>query len=143
MDARSEANLLHVHPDLCKVLRWANQAPQPFVVICGLRSCDAERKAVASGNSETTHSRHFPNAQGYVCAVDVDALLPDGHADPMFAHGREEEVFGRIAEEVKRAAKGLGVPIQWGGDAVGAWTPGVVSHFRDWGHFQLPWKEYP
>ena len=36
MDARSETNLAHVHPDLAKVIRMAAQTPQPFEVILGL-----------------------------------------------------------------------------------------------------------
>jgi len=60
-----------------------------------------------------------------------------------FAEGREELVFAAIAAQVLAASHTLEIPLQWGGSKVGAWTPGVISHFRDWGHFQLPWKEYP
>lgn len=142
MDPRSEAILAKVHPALAGVLRAASQAPQPFLVIQGLRTMADEARNCAAGASKTMHSRHLPNAQGFACAVDVDAVV-QGHADPTFAKGREEEVFGHIAAQVKAAAQRLGVMIQWGGDPVGAWTPGVVSHFRDWGHFQLPWAQYP
>lgn len=141
MDPRSESFLPLVELDLVRVLRMAAQAPQPFVVVQGVRSPAQEALACASGHSETMRSRHFPRtSSGLAAAVDVAALI-GGTAS--FAAGREEEVFGAIAAQVKAAAKVLSIPLQWGGDPVGAWTPGVASHFRDWGHFQLPWAEYP
>ncbi len=140
MDVRSEVNLQYVHPALVAVVRGALQAPQPFTVVCGRRSLDAEKKALASGNSKTLHSRHLPDVNGFARAVDVAALIA-GKLD--YAKGREEEVFSKIAEQIQTSANFNGVPIQWGGAKVGAWIPGVVSHFRDWGHFQLPYKQYP
>ncbi len=142
MDARSEAMLAHVHPDLCKVIRAAAQSPQPFEVVYGIRTEAAEQQAVASGHSTTLHSRHLPQSHENMlaCAVDVAALL-DGKVS--FAPGREAEVFGQIAKQIQAAADELKIPIQWGGAPVGAWTPGVVSTFHDWGHFQLPWAQYP
>lgn len=148
MDDRSEAVLAHVHPDLARVLRAAPQTPQPFILVYGIRSLAAEAQSVASGHSHTMRSRHLPDSHyateadpdGVACAVDVAALI-DGKVD--FAEGREEAVFGQIADQITGAAVALGIPIQWGGQAVGAWTPGVVSHFRDWDHFQLPWSAYP
>lgn len=141
MDARSESFFPRVELDLVRVLRMASQTPQPFVVVCGIRTETQEALACASGNSHTMHSRHFAReCSGLSAAVDVYALV-EGKADA--AAGREEQVFGQIALQVKAAAEALKIPLQWGGDPVGAWTPGVVSHFRDWGHFQLPWAEYP
>lgn len=140
MDARSEANLSQVHPDLCEVMRSADQSPQGFVVDYGIRTIQAEEAAVASGHSQTMHSRHLPDANygGMAMACDVIAT----GSDP-FAVGKEAEVFGQIASQVKASAAQLGISIQWGGDPVGAWIDGVPSHFRDWGHFQLDPKEYP
>jgi peptidoglycan L-alanyl-D-glutamate endopeptidase CwlK len=131
-----------VHPDLVKVIQEASQTPQPFEVIYGIRSSEAEQEAVASGHSTTMHSRHLPQSGEHFrsCAVDV-AALEGGKVS--FAPGREEAVFGQIAKQIQAAADELKIPIEWGGAAIGAWAPGVVSHFRDWGHFQLPWKEYP
>lgn len=135
--------LAHVHPDLVKVLLAASQAPQPFIVVYGIRTEAAEQAAVASGHSHTLHSRHLPQSHENMlaCAVDVAAL--DNLGKVWFAPGHEEVVFGRIAGQIKAAASKLNVPIQWGGDAIGAWVPGVPSHFRDWGHIQLPWAQYP
>jgi peptidoglycan L-alanyl-D-glutamate endopeptidase CwlK len=134
----------HVHPDLARVIRAAAQTPQPFVVVYGLRTETAEAEAVASGHSETLHSRHLPQAGEHAlsCAVDVCALGSEGVLDWTVADSSGGN-FGRIAQQIQHAADALKIPIEWGGAAVGAWEPGVVSHFRDWGHFQLPWKEYP
>lgn len=142
MDPRSEANLAHVHPDLANVMRHAAQSPQAFEIVYGIRTEQAEQAAVASGHSHTLHSRHLPQSHENMlaCAVDV-AALTDNVVN--FARGHEAEVFGQIAAQVKAAAKELGTPLQWGGDAIGAWIPGVVSTFRDYGHFQLPWAQYP
>jgi peptidoglycan L-alanyl-D-glutamate endopeptidase CwlK len=139
MDPRSEGLLAHVHPDLCKVIRAAAQNPQPFLVVYGIRTLAAEQQAVATGHSTTMHSRHLPQAayatdddpDGLSCAVDVAALV---NGQPNFAPGHEAQVFGEIAAQVKAAAAVLGIPVEWGGD----W-----HSFKDWGHFQLPWAQYP
>lgn len=148
MDAHSETFLAHVHPDLARVLRAAAQTPQPWAIVYGIRTLAAEAQAVATGHSQTMRSRHLPdihyankdNPDGVACAVDVAAII-GGRLD--WAKGREAAVFGEIADQIRAAAKALNIPLQWGGDPIGAWTPGVVSHFRDWGHFQLPWGAYP
>jgi len=123
--------LEHVHPDLARVIRAALQTPQPFQVTYGLRTKEAEAQAVATGHSQTMHSRHLANAQGLACAVDLTPLL---HGRLDFAAGHEEQVYGAIAVQVHGAAHALHVPIEWGGD----WRS-----FKDWGHFQLPWAQYP
>lgn len=150
MDFRSEAVLAHVHPDLARVIRNSAQVPQPFAVILGKRTISAEEAALASGHSATLHSRHLPDhtyataedPDGVSCAVDVDCLV-NGTVDPKFAKGKEQIVFGQIAKQVQASADELGIPIQWGGAAIGAWTPGKPSHFRDFDHFQLTWAAYP
>ncbi len=131
MDPRSEALFPHVESDLVRVLRASAQEPQPFVVIQGLRTVDAEKAACTSGHSTTMHSRHLPDCNGLAAAVDVAALI-DGKVS--FAPGREAEVFGAIASQIKSAAEALSVPLHWGGD----WTS-----FKDWGHFELDWGAYP
>jgi len=57
MDARSETNLAQVRPKLADVIHAAAQEPQAFVVTYGVRTLAAERAALASGHSETLHSR--------------------------------------------------------------------------------------
>lgn len=131
-----------VHPDMVRVMEATEQQPQPFQIVYGLRSDAEEHAAVASHHSQTLHSRHLRQVHEHEesCAVDVAALIGGKLS---WAPGHEEKVFGQIAKQVLAAAQKLGVPVQWGGAAIGAWVPGVPSHFHDWGHFQLPWKEYP
>ena len=131
MDPRSESNLVGVHPDLAKVIRTAAQYPQPFEAVYGLRTIAAEQQAVATGHSTTMHSRHLPNRDGLACAVDVAAVI-EGKVS--FAPGHEAAIFGQIAKQIRDAAAGLKIEVQWGGD----WIT-----FKDWGHLQLPWELYP
>lgn len=131
-----------VHPDLVKVILGASQSPQEFQVVYGLRSLVEEEQAVATHHSLTLHSRHLAQASedGYACAVDVAAVI---NGQLSWAPGRESDVFGQIADQIQAASDAFGIDLQWGGDPVGAWADGVVSTFRDWGHFQLDPKSYP
>jgi peptidoglycan L-alanyl-D-glutamate endopeptidase CwlK len=131
MDKASELHLLKVHPDLIKVIKTSKQTPQAFIVVYGIRTLEAEKQAVATGHSTTMHSRHLPNKDGLACAVDV-AAMNDGHID--WAKGKEQQIYGQIWAQIKEAADNLGIPVEWGGD----WQT-----FKDWGHIQLPWKDYP
>lgn len=144
MDAHSEAFLAHVHPDLAEVMRAAGQAA-PFAICYGVRTLEAEAQAVASGHSQTMHSRHLASKTaayaGLSCAVDVARLDPaTGKID--WAPGHEPQVFGAIAVNVLAAARLLGKHVEWGG----SWAENTVvqpGHFHDFGHFQLPWSRYP
>ena len=136
--------LAQVHPDLAKVIAAAAQAPVRFVVVYGIRTAAAEAQAVASGHSTTLHSRHLAQAGegGKSCAVDICVVGTDGALDWTVADAKGG-AFGQVARQIQAAADAAGVLIEWGGAAVGAWAPGVVSTFHDWGHFQLPWAQYP
>lgn len=129
--------LVHVHPALAKVILAADQDPQKFIVTYGLRTEDEEAAAVASHHSQTMHSEHLAS-HGASRAVDLSPLDASGQA--YFAPGREPLVYGMIAKQVLAAVTRVGLvdgDVMWGGALVGAWRSGVVSHFRDWGHFQL------
>ncbi|HLI66332.1 MAG TPA: M15 family metallopeptidase [Caulobacteraceae bacterium] len=128
LDPRSQASLAHVHPDLIKVVTLAyGDTRQPFEVIQGLRTLAEEKANVAKGTSQTLHSRHLPNAAGLACAVDL-AAIDRGHVSwsPL--------LYQTIASAMKAAANELSIPLEWGGD----WKT-----LKDWGHFQLPWADYP
>jgi peptidoglycan L-alanyl-D-glutamate endopeptidase CwlK len=43
-------------------------------------------------------------------------------------------LYQAIARAMKAAADQLDIPLEWGGD----WKA-----LKDWGHFQLPWAQYP
>jgi peptidoglycan L-alanyl-D-glutamate endopeptidase CwlK len=128
MDARSEKNLLGVHPDLVSVIRRAHEAMATredglgFIVIEGLRTKARQLQLVASGASKTMNSRHITGH-----AVDLMATVA--------GRGRWDwGLYPKIAAAVKRAASDLGVPIVWGGD----WP-----RFRDGPHFELDRRRYP
>lgn len=128
MDPRSEQNLLGVHPDLARVARQVSALPScEFLVIHGRRTAQEEAAMVAGGHSQTLHSRHLPNKEGYACAIDV-AALDEGHVS------WSAPLYEAIASDFKRTATVMGIPVEWGGD----WDT-----FKDLGHFQLPWQEYP
>jgi peptidoglycan L-alanyl-D-glutamate endopeptidase CwlK len=142
MDPRSESNLAHVHPDLAKVARAASQSPQPFVVDYGIRTLQAEAQAVATGHSQTMHSRHLPDANFDNLAMAFDFfVVVDGQ--PSFTVADDAGgAFGVAARQILEAAQALGVKVQWGGQAIGAWVDGQASHWRDWGHIQLDPSAY-
>ena len=135
--------LAQVHPDLVRVIEAAAQAPQPFQVIYGIRTVAAEAAAVASGHSQTMHSRHLPDPHygGVAMAVDI-ACLTNGAVDWTVADAGGG-IYGDAADQILDAAEALKIKVQWGGSTVGAWVDGQVSHFRDWGHFQLDPSAYP
>jgi peptidoglycan LD-endopeptidase CwlK len=143
-------NLLsEVHSDLALVMRTAAQTPQAFQVVYGLRTPVAEEEAVQTGHSETTHSRHLAgggfNENGYAgkaLAVDIACLDNNGNIDWTVAAG-DGGNYHAASVQILAAAARLGLPVQWGGQIEGAWTDGVVSHFRDWGHYQLDPSKYP
>lgn len=135
--------LAEVHPDLVRVAQAASQTPQAFQIVYGIRTLAAEAQAVATGHSETMHSRHLPDAHygGHAMAFDF-ACLTNGAIDWTVANATGG-IYCIAATQILVAAERLGVKIQWGGQQTGAWTDGVVSHFRDWGHVQLDPSEYP
>lgn len=136
--------LVKVHPDLAKVMRAAAQTPQLFQIVYGIRTLEAEKEAVRTGHSKTLHSRHLPDPHfgGVAMAVDIACLDKNGKIFWDVA-GPTGGAYGIASEQILASAKTLGVHVQWGGQPVGAWIDGVVSHFRDWGHYQLDPANYP
>lgn len=132
LNAVSEGRLKAVHPDLVKVVRRAaalhTDPAVGFVITCGRRSVAEQRLLVAKGASKTMRSRHLPGAKtGLSHAVDFAVAI----------NGKvrwDWPLYARLAVIVKKAAKEVGVTIEWGGD----W-----KSFKDGPHFQLPWGKYP
>jgi peptidoglycan L-alanyl-D-glutamate endopeptidase CwlK len=121
LSPRSERNLQGVHKDLVRVVRFAGKRAD-FIVTEGLRTVARQKQLVAAGASQTMNSRHLTGH-----AIDVAALV-DGKVR------WDWPLYARIAEEMKAAAKELGVPIIWGGD----W-----KSLKDGPHFELDRKKYP
>jgi peptidoglycan LD-endopeptidase CwlK len=124
MTPRCEQRLKGVHPDLAWVIRTAADAyaPREFIVTEGLRTAARQGELVAAGASRTMNSRHLTGH-----AVDLAVKV-----------GNEVRwdwpLYSALAEIVKQVARGLNVPIVWGGD----W-----KNFRDGPHYELDRKAYP
>jgi len=116
---RSINRLIGVHPDLVKVVKRAIEISEyDFMVIEGLRAIETQRKYVADGKSKTMNSYHLTGH-----AVDL-APLENGSIDWSNKKGQ----FDSVAKAVKKAAKEMGVVVEWGGD----W-----KSFVDKPHFQI------
>lgn len=131
LSAKSEKNLVGVHPDLERVVRRAaTLSPFPFEVTEGTRTLERQRKLKASGASKTLNSRHLTgHAVDIVPAIDVTG---DGKVtgDDMWHHSQ----LVKLSPYIKQAFKDCKVPYTWGGDWKNAW---------DKPHWELPWKSYP
>lgn len=145
----SLVNLHSVHPDLQKLaIRALQLSPIDFAIIEGLRTEEEEQKCIASGKSETTHSRHLTGD-----AIDFMAIVGGkGTWEPGPYHV--------IAEAFRKAAVELGIAIEWGA----CWTHRLNNYssadaaraayqaerkaqgkscFADLDHIQLDPKIYP
>lgn len=122
LGSRSLSRLKGVHPDLVLVVKRAIQLTDvDFAVLEGLRTRTRQLELVRAGASKTMNSRHLTGH-----AVDLGA----------YVQGKvrwDWPLYYKIAGAMKRAARELEVPLEWGGD----W-----KSFKDGPHFQLPWKDY-
>lgn len=130
-DAKSEALLVGVHPDLVKVMRAARAAaPFPFKITEGLRTIERQRQLVAIGASKTLASRHLTgHAVDLVPLVDLDR---DGKIETEEMY--HWPLYHKLAPVIKAEAQRLGVAIEWGGD----WRT-----FKDGPHWELNRRVYP
>lgn len=128
LSKRSRDSLKGVHPDLVRVVHRAAEISEvDFMVIEGTRTLARQKQMVAQGVSRTLNSRHLTGH-----AVDIVPLIDvtgDGKQD-LWAW----PAYHRLAPIIKRAARDVGVPVEWGGD----W-----HSFKDGPHWQLPWAAYP
>lgn len=131
LSAKSETLLKKVHPDLVRVVRRAAASitgDPGFVITCGIRTLEEQKRLKAIGASKTLRSRHLPGAKtGMSHAVDLAATVG----------GKvrwDWPLYHKLAAAMKAAAKAEKVPLEWGGD----W-----KSFKDGPHFQLPWDKYP
>ena len=131
MNATSEARLKRVHPDLVRVVRRAAtmmKGDLGFIITCGIRTLEEQKRLMKAGASKTLRSRHLPGAKnGLSHAVDLAATL-GGNVK------WDWPLYSKLAEAMKLAALAEKVTIEWGGD----W-----KSFKDGPHYQLPWSKYP
>lgn len=123
LGTRSKQRLKGVHPDLVAVVERAIElTPIDFTVGEGLRTMARQKRLFAAGKSKTLNSRHLTGH-----AVDIFPLV---NGKPSW----DWKYYYPMADAMKKAAKELGVDLEWGGD----WRS-----FKDGPHFQLSWKRYP
>lgn len=137
LNASSRAKLKRVHPDLMLVVeRAAEITDTDFIVTCGIRTLEEQKRLKAAGASKTLRSRHLPGkVNGWSHAVDLAPVIG----------GKvrwDWPPFHRLAKAMFQAAKELKVPLTWGGNWDSKYTA-KLAKFADGPHFQLPWDRYP
>lgn len=127
----SESKLKKVHPDLVRVVRRTAKLIKDksfgFIITCGVRTVEEQKKLLKAGATRTMNSRHIPGKDGYSKAVDF-AVTIDGKVK------WDWPLYAKLSGIVKEAAKLEKVQIEWGGD----W-----KSFKDGPHYQLPKSKYP
>lgn len=124
--ARSLKRRKGVHPDLLAVCDKALSYGLLDITVLpdgGVRTIEKQKELVAKGASKTLKSKHLIQKDGYGHAIDL-APYPIDWQD----HLR----FKDLSRLMKRAAKELGIEIEWGGD----W-----QSFIDMPHYELRSKQ--
>ena len=131
LGTKSLTKLEGVNPVLVKVVKRAIEiTDQDFSVIEGVRTLARQKELYSKGKSKTMNSRHLTGH-----AVDLLPYPFNGDVDGDGIPNIEDwDQYYPIADAMKKAAKELGVDLEWGGD----W-----KSFKDGPHFQLSWKTYP
>lgn len=147
----SQSKLIGVHSELIKIVNLAiGITYQDFSVVQGLRTLTDEQKAVATGHSQTMHSRHLTGH-----AVDLAPFVRG-------AISWDWNYIFPIALAIKHASIQLEIPMNWGGvwdkkiselsddmmqenmDYVAREkAKGNLKPLLDGPHFQLTWEDYP
>lgn len=121
--ARSLKRLEGLHCDLVKVMMHALAISDlDFTVLEGKRTLARQKQLLKEGATRTLNSRHLTGH-----AIDIAPLI----------NGTvrwDWPLYNRLAKTIKKAAKEVGVTVEWGGD----WKT-----FKDGPHWQLPFKGYP
>lgn len=122
LSKKSKEKLKQVHPDLQAVVSHAIEITDTdFCVLEGMRTPERQKELYDQGATTILRSRHLTGH-----AVDLGAWV-DKRVQWHWP------LYHRIARAMKKAAKELKIPIEWGGD----WKR------PDGPHFQLPRKQYP
>lgn len=134
----SKERMRGVHPDLvCVVKRGIELTEVDFRVNEGKRNKTRQKELVDAGASKTMDSLHIPH-KTKLCVTGEIPKEPVSHAVDLVALVGNKvswdwPVYDKIAKAMKKAAKELGIEIEWGGD----WKT-----FKDGPHFQLPKRKY-
>jgi peptidoglycan L-alanyl-D-glutamate endopeptidase CwlK len=123
LSEKSKNLLKGIHPDLRKVIEKAAQSTDiEFTVLEGLRTLDRQKELLKQGATTTLNSRHLTGH-----AVDIAPVVAGKVS-------WDWPLYYKLEKVVKKAAKDVGVTVEWGGD----W-----KKFKDGPHWQLPFNKYP
>ena len=124
----SQVSLENIHPDLASVFALAiGISDVDFGIEFPIRSLEAQKGLVNSGRSQTLNSRHILREhENFVHAADIFAWVEG-------AITWKPPYYYKIAQAMFRSAIEQQVQIEWGGH----WMS-----LKDYGHWQLSWKEY-
>lgn len=125
---RSNKNLVGVHPDLIRLATRALELSAIHFIILehSVRTLADEEAEVAAHKSETLHSMHIVQPDGFSHAIDVGAFDDSGKYLTAINY------YHQIDAAFSQASHELDIPVTWGGD----W------HFGDADHFELSQKAY-
>lgn len=132
LSPRALRELTGVHPALVAVVKLAwTYLHSDYEVIDGIRTHAEQRNYVRRGVSKTMNSYHLPwKGNGLGHAADI---VPMVNGVPKWPN--DYGAWKDIEQAMKRAARELGVTLQWGGDWKNRW---------DKPHWQItrghPWK---
>ena len=102
LSERSKKNLVNVHPDLIKIIeKCLSYGTVDFSVIQGQRSIEQHLQNLKKGVSKASMSKHCYNPS---CAFDY-IMYP-------FTGWNDANGFDKVAKELVRAAKELGIPLE-------------------------------
>lgn len=111
LGAVSLRNLQNVKPELVTLAHLAlSISSQDFAITCGLRSAQAQQVAVSQGHSQTEHSMHLTQPDGFSHAFDA---VPWVDGKPVW----DWQYVYSVAAAVHQAATAMGIAdnIRWGG----------------------------
>ena len=112
-----EEKLQGLHQDLVKLIQALDAAGQEFAIIEGMRTLERQRWLLKEKKTTTLNSRHL---SGH--AIDI-APVVNGTISWNWKD------FYPLEGAMKRGARELNIPIEWGGD----WKT-----FKDGAHWLLP-----
>lgn len=115
-----------VHPDLLAVADKALSYGEIDMMVLpegGVRTKEKQAELVKRKVSKTMNSKHLIQSDGYGHAIDLA---------PYPVEWGNIKRFKDLGALMKRAAKELGIEIEWGGE--------IWPTFRDYPHYQLPTK---
>ena len=123
---KSLSSMAGVHPKLisCFQLAMTKYSEIDFYVVCGVRTTAQEEQHVANGTSETMHSKHLIQSDGFGYAVDCLPYPFDGNwQNPQLVQNLK-----KIDDAMQAAALEIDIGVGWGGD----WP-----HLQDYDHWQI------